>query len=63
MEKEIFEKETSMCKELSKKNNGRCNWGECDKCGVIPLLHKIYNDEVLEKEEDIRRIKDALFGE
>ena len=27
MEKEIFEKEIAMCRELSKKNGGKCKWG------------------------------------
>lgn len=41
MEKEIFEKEIAMCQKLNKKHNGWCNWGECEKCGVIPLLYKL----------------------
>lgn len=41
MDKEIFEKEIEMCRQLSKKNGGKCNWGECKKCGVVPLLYKL----------------------
>lgn len=28
--KEIFEKETELCKRLSKENDGKCCWGSCD---------------------------------
>ena len=37
--KETFEKEINMCKKLAHENGKKCNWGECDKCGVIPLLY------------------------
>jgi hypothetical protein len=57
MEKEIFEKEITICKQLSKKGGGRCNWGECEKCGVIPLLYKLGKGEFYENKEDIERIK------
>jgi hypothetical protein len=57
MEQELFEKEISMCRELSKKNGGKCKWGECDKCGVIPLLYKIGKGEFYDSVDDIERIK------
>jgi len=62
MENEIFEKEIAMCKRLSHKNNGRCNWGECSKCGVIPLLHKIYKGEIFEDEEKIKKLKENILN-
>ena len=49
MNYEIFEKEIAMCQNLNKKNNGHCDWGECDKCGVIPLLYKLGKGELYEK--------------
>jgi len=61
MEKEIFEKEISMCRELFKKNNGKCNWGECEKCGVIPLLYKLGKGEIYEKEEEIKNLKKVVL--
>lgn len=61
MEKEVFEKEVGVCKKLNKENNGKCSWGECKKCGVIPLLYKIYKGESLEKKEDIKKIKKEIF--
>ena len=57
MEQETFEKEIGMCRELSKKNGGKCKWGECDKCGVIPLLYKIGKGEFYDSKIDIERIK------
>ncbi len=61
MEQELFEKEINMCRELSKKNGGRCKWGECDKCGVIPLLLKLYKGEIHENTDEIKRIKDNIL--
>ncbi len=61
MEKEIFEKEIAMCKKLSKENGGRCNWGECEKCGVIPLLYKLYKGEFYENKDDIEKIKKSVL--
>lgn len=46
-----------MCRELSKKNGGKCNWGECEKCGVIPLLFKLSRGDVVEKEDDVKELK------
>jgi hypothetical protein len=57
MEKEIFEKELLMCRDLSKKNNGKCKWGECDKCGVIPLLYKLYQGKIYDKEDEVKGLK------
>ena len=62
MDKEIFEKEAGICRNLNEKNGGRCNWGECAKCGVIPLLYKIYKGEFLENKEEIEKIKKEIFG-
>lgn len=61
MDREIFTKEIAMCRELSKKNGGKCNWGECKKCGVIPLLHKIFNGKVYEKADEIKELKQSTF--
>ncbi|MBI2459844.1 MAG: hypothetical protein HYV53_04880 [Parcubacteria group bacterium] len=57
MTKEIFEKEIAMCRELSKKNGGKCNWGECEKCGVIPLLYKLGKGEIYEKTDEVKKLK------
>jgi len=36
--KEVFEREISLCRKLAKENGGRCGWGVCKDCGVIPFL-------------------------
>lgn len=61
MHKEIFEKEIALCKRLSKKNGGRCNWGECEKCGVVSLLHKLFKGEFYETKDEIEKIKKAAL--
>lgn len=50
-----------MCRKLSKKNGGKCCWGECATCGVIPLLHKLGSGSVLEKKEEIDTLKKKVF--
>lgn len=57
MDKKTFEKEIAMCRELSKKNCGKCNWGECEECGVIPLLHKLFFGKIYEKEDEVKALK------
>ena len=61
MDQETFEKEIAMCRELSKKNGGKCAWGECEKCGVVPFLYKIGKGEFFEKEEDVKNLKKEVL--
>lgn len=61
MEKEIFDRELAMCHELSKKNGGICNWGECEKCGVIPLLFKLGKGEFYETKKEVKALKDKIL--
>lgn len=53
----VFNREIAQCKELSKKNGGKCNWGKYDSCGVIPLLYKLFSGEIFEKKDEIEEIK------
>lgn len=62
MEKEVFEKELAMCRKLHHEKKG-CNWGTCATCGVIPALYKLHKGILLEKEDDIRKVKEEVFGE
>lgn len=57
MEKEVFNREINLCKRLSKENNGKCAWGKCKDCGVVPLLHKLYKGKLLEKPTEIKKVK------
>jgi len=57
IKKETFDKEIKMCEKLSKENRGKCNWGSCKDCGVIPLLYKLYKGKLLEKPAEIKKAK------
>jgi len=59
--KKIFDKETSMCKKLFQKNKGKCTWGKCKDCGVIPLLYKLHKGQLLEKPAEIKKVKSKIF--
>jgi hypothetical protein len=56
LDKETFEKEIKICQDFSDK--GACAWGECEKCGALPLLHKLHTGEVVEDKAAIDKIKD-----
>ena len=60
MEKEVFNKEVGMCKKLSKENRGKCTWGRCKDCGVIPLLYKLHKGKLLEKPAEIKKVKSKI---
>lgn len=51
--KAVFDRETELCKMLSKDNKGGCGWGKCKDCAAIPLLVKLHQGILLEKEKDI----------
>lgn len=59
--KEAFEEEIAMCRKLWRKNGGKCNWGECEKCGVIPLLYKLFRGKIYEKEDDVKKLKRTIL--
>jgi hypothetical protein len=44
------------------KEKSGCAWGKCDSCGVVPLLHKLYKGELLEREAEIEVAKNRVFG-
>jgi len=56
MKKEVFDKEINLCKRLSKENKGKCAWGICKNCGVVPLLYKLYKGKLLEKPAEIKEV-------
>ncbi len=57
---ETFVREVHLCRKLSEKKNGRCCWGECDKCGVFPLLYKLKYGVILEDADSIKKAKDLV---
>ena len=62
IKKEVFEREIAMCKKLSKENNGGCKWGKCKDCGAPLLLWKLYKGELIEDEDEIKKIKRDVLG-
>ncbi len=58
--KEVFDREISLCQKLSKKNSGKCGWGRCADCGVIPLLYKLHKSKLLENSE-AKKVKEGIF--
>jgi hypothetical protein len=60
--KNIFDREVDLCKKLSRENKGKCGWGKCKNCGVLFLLHKFYRKELIEKKEEIKKIRKDFLG-
>lgn len=54
--KEVFEQEVALCRKLSEKRGGCC-WGNCENCGVIPCLYKLYKGEVVDDPEKLAELK------
>jgi len=61
IKKEVFDREISLCRMLSKKNKGKCAWGKCKDCGVIPLLYKLHKGKLLEKSAELAKIRKKIF--
>ena len=57
---EVFDRELALCKKLSSENGGKCGWGRCADCGVVPLLYKLHKGVLLEGEE-LLRIKNEVL--
>ena len=62
MNKETFDNEIALCQKLAKKNSSKCNWGECQLCGVIPLLYKLHKGEVIDNADEIKKIKNNILN-
>jgi len=61
IKKEVFDKEIALCRMLSKKHKGKCGWGKCKDCGVIPFLYKLHRGKLLEKPAEIKKIKNKIL--
>jgi hypothetical protein len=61
IKKEVFNREIALCKMLSKENKGKCGWGRCNDCGVIPLLYKLHKGKLLEKPAEIKKAKSKII--
>ena len=60
IKKKVFDREIKLCQMLSKEHRGKCGWGRCKDCGVIPLLYKLYKGKLLEKPAEIRKAKSRI---
>lgn len=58
--KEIFDKEIAICQEMYKNQKG-CNWGKCEDCGILLLLHKLYKGELIENKEEVKKFKEEIL--
>lgn len=61
LNKELFEREISLCRKLNKENKGKCGWGKCADCGVIPFLIKLHKGQLLEESSQIKRAREEVF--
>lgn len=61
LDQETFDKEIKICQKMHKEKGG-CNWGRCDECGVVPLLHKLSTGEVVEDGEVVRKLKEKMLN-
>ncbi|MFA5899084.1 MAG: hypothetical protein WC829_08220 [Hyphomicrobium sp.] len=61
IKKDVFERELALCKNLSSENGGKCGWGVCSKCGVLPLLYKLHEGILLEKPVKIKEVKNKIL--
>lgn len=60
LDQETFDKEIKICQKMYKEKDG-CNWGRCDECGVVLLLHKLKTGEVVEDKEGVKRLKKNIL--
>lgn len=61
IKKDVFDKEIALCKKLAKENKGKCGWGKCKDCGVIPFLYKLHKGKLLEKPTELKKIKNKIL--
>ena len=61
IKKEVFDREIALCKKLAKENKGKCEWGRCKNCGVIPFLYKLHKGKLLEKPTEIKKTKSKII--
>ncbi|MDP2629794.1 MAG: hypothetical protein Q8P56_00080 [Candidatus Uhrbacteria bacterium] len=60
--KDVFEREIALCRNLSKENGGKCGWGVCKDCGVLPFLIKLHKGVLLEDPLEIVEEKRVILS-
>jgi hypothetical protein len=63
VDEETFDREMALCKKLSGKHDGKCGWGVCKDCGVVPLLIKLHKGQLLEDDNEIKLAKENITGD
>ena len=61
IKKEVFDREIALCKMLFKENKGKCGWGKCKDCGVIPFLYKLHKGKLIDKPAGLAKIRKNIF--
>ena len=61
IKKEVFSREITLCKKLFKENKGKCGWGRCKNCGVIPLLYKLNKAQLIDNPAKLAKIRKKIF--
>jgi len=61
IKQEVFEREIALCQNLTKENNGKCGWGVCKDCGVLPLLFKLHKGVLIEDAEEVANLKREIL--
>jgi hypothetical protein len=61
IKKAVFEREIQLCRQLSEENKGKCGWGKCKDCGVVPLLWKLHKGELFTDKKELVEAKKKLL--
>ncbi len=61
IKKDIFDREIALCQILFKKHKGKCGWGICKNCGVVPFLYKLHKGKLIENPKELTKTKKRIF--
>jgi hypothetical protein len=61
IKKIIFDREVLLCRQLAKEKKGKCGWGKCKDCGVVPLLWKLYKGELFIDKKELAATRKKLL--
>ncbi len=62
LSKEVFDREIAICSDDMHAKKGGCCWGRCDQCGVVPLLVKLYEGELVDDKDGLKKLKKRLIN-
>ncbi len=61
IKQEVFEREVALCRNLANENGGKCGWGVCKDCGVLPLLFKLHKGVLVEDANEVAELKREIL--